>query len=139
MDGGQVLAPTPIVRITAEQLEYLINRIRAPSFTNAQKKLWTSRTQTVNLGAGASQIVLQKDTTRKLICFSALGGAMSLQPGNVATGNAVFTLAAGQTLQFPIDFETFGFIVTQQWTAFAVALGTISIIDIFGPPSLEQM
>lgn len=140
MDNGQsILAPTPIVRITAEQLEYLIQRLRGDN--RRVQKGWQYKSYSVPVGIGATVPVLTVNEARKSIIVSAVSSGMQFGPTDIISSTSGISVPVNTHMNYPLNFDDLGWIVTRAWSATNIGgvAGVCSVLEISGPPALSDM
>lgn len=118
MDNGPVLAPTPIVRITAEQLEYLVARLRDKGGLSTEAKRRWQPAPPSNKGVSNVNFTqfLPYNERRRALWFSAQSQNIQVSVGaGAGLGIGVNVLVTQQMMIFTYDM--IGAAIWQPWNA----------------------
>ena len=119
--------------MTAEQLEYLIQRLRTDRVR--VKGNWQYRSFFAAPGPGAAAQILNVDENRKWVWFSAQTQTLVFAPTDVINGNNGILVPANNAMPIPLSYDDIGWPLTRAWSAFNVggAPGTAMALVMSGP------
>ena len=137
-NGDAVLAPTPIVRMTSEQLEYLIAALARRASGREEKKKWKYNIVNASApGAPPAALILGRNAYRQGFIVTAFGTAAAISVDPNVTGTQGFGIQSGVGVTIPFMFDVFGWLVTEPWYAVSGAPTPISILEITGIENLR--
>jgi hypothetical protein len=124
LDDSTLLAPTPIVRITAEQLEYLISRIKRYDDADDRKR-WRATTFTKSVVvAGTVSSFLPINKARIGFWIASPQASCLIGPIGTTAAQTGLLVSSATSLSLWVGRDTLGWQVTQGWEMFNTLANT---------------